>query len=216
LSLLKELDSIISNGSPDRRLRALWHVTDVLIAGNFTEDQIWTFGEVIERLACEIEVAARSKLAAQLAHSPNAPIQTVNKLAFDDSIVVAGPILQHSDRLDVRALLANAKTKSQEHLLAISRRKSIPESVTDVLVKRGDESVARSVAANGGARFSDFGISTLVKKARNDGGLALCVWSRPDIPRQNLVRLFVEASEALKNQLVEADPRRAAHGHSLR
>jgi hypothetical protein len=37
----------------------------------------------------------------------------------------------------------------------------------------------------------------------------LCVWARPDIPRQNLVRLFVDASEAVKNQLVEADPRRA-------
>jgi hypothetical protein len=37
----------------------------------------------------------------------------------------------------------------------------------------------------------------------------LCVWSRPDIPRQNLVKLFVEASEAVKSQLVDADPRRA-------
>ena len=37
----------------------------------------------------------------------------------------------------------------------------------------------------------------------------MCVWSRPDIPRQNLVKLFVDASEEVKNQLVEADPRRA-------
>ena len=43
----------------------------------------------------------------------------------------------------------------------------------------------------------------------DDGDLALCVWSRPDIPRQNLVKLFVDASEAVKNQLIEADPRRA-------
>jgi hypothetical protein len=48
-----------------------------------------------------------------------------------------------------------------------------------------------------------------VTKARDDGDLALSVWSRPDIPRQHLVKLFVEASEAVKSQLAETDPRRA-------
>ena len=130
-------------------------------------------------------------------------------LAFDDAIEVAGPVLLHCERLDANALLENAKTKSQNHLLAISGRKTLVEAVTDVLVERGNQTVVSSTARNSGARFSDFGISSLIKKARDDGDLALCVWSRPDIPRQNLVKLFVEASETLKNQLVEADPRRA-------
>jgi len=69
--------------------------------------------------------------------------------------------------------------------------------------------VVSSTARNGGARFSEFGFSTLVSKACDDGVLALCVWSRPDIPRQNLVKLFVDASQAVRHQLVEADPRRA-------
>src|SRR6202020_3033184 len=81
--------------------------------------------------------------------------------------------------------------------------------VTDVLVDRGNSAVVSSTAHNAGAKFSEFGVSSLVRKARDDGDLALCVWARPDIPRQNLVKLFVDASEAVKNQLVEADPRRA-------
>jgi len=111
-SLLQDLYDAVSRGSAESRLRALWHTTDLLIAGRYTEDQIWTFGEVIERLANEIEVAARVQLAKRLARTDNAPIDVVNKLAFHDSIDVAGPILRYSERLDVRTLVANARTKS--------------------------------------------------------------------------------------------------------
>jgi uncharacterized protein (DUF2336 family) len=76
-------------------------------------------------------------------------------------------------------------------------------------VDRGNRAVVAATAQNAGAKFSDFGVSTLVRKAHDDGDLALCVWSRPDIPRQDLVKLFVDASEVVKNHLVEADPRRA-------
>ena len=89
----------------------------------------------------------------------------VNKLAFDDSIDVAGPILRYSERLDNQVLVANARCKSQQHLFAISRRKSIDEPVTDVLVTRGDQTVVNSVAVNTGARFSDLGFLQLVKRS---------------------------------------------------
>ena len=152
-SLLQELDDAVSRGSPESRLRALWHTTDLLIAGTYTEDQIWTFGELIGRLASEIEVAARTQLAKRLARTDNAPITIINKLAFDNSIDVAGPILRHSERLDVRTLVENVRTKSQSHLMAISKRKSIAVPVTDELVTRGDQEVVSSVATNDGARF---------------------------------------------------------------
>src|SRR5271156_6772945 len=96
-SLLGELEDAISKGTTESRLQALWHTTDVLIAGRYSEDQIWTYGEIIARLAEEIELAARVRLANKLAPSNNAPIKIVRELAFDDSIEVAGPILQKSE-----------------------------------------------------------------------------------------------------------------------
>ena len=133
-SFLHEINEAVLQGSPESRARALWHATDLLIAGRYTEDQIWIFGEVIGRLADEIEVVARAKLAKRLAHTDNAPINVVKKLAFDDSIDVAGPVLQHSERLDAETLVTNIRAKSQPHLLAISKRRSIPIAVTDELV----------------------------------------------------------------------------------
>ena len=125
MSVLQELNDAISKGTPESRLKALWHATDMLIMGRYTESEIWIFGEVIGRLSDEIELAARSQLAKRLARSDKAPVYIINKLAFDDSIDVAGPILRYSERLSNQALVANARSKSQQHLIAISRRRSI-------------------------------------------------------------------------------------------
>src|SRR6267378_3464453 len=123
-SFLRELENAVSRGSAESRLRALWHATD-------TDDDIWVFGEVIGRLADGIELAARAQLSKRLAQTDNASINIVKKFAFDDSIDVAGPMLQHSARLDTKALVLNIRNKSQSHLLAISKRSSLATAVTD-------------------------------------------------------------------------------------
>jgi len=126
-AFLSELDEAVSRGTPESRARALWHTTDLMIAGHYSEDEIWTFGAVIGRLADEIEVAARAKLAKRLAHFDDAPVNVIHKLAFDDSIDVAGPVLKESERLEPYAMVANVCLKSQSHLLAISKRETLVE-----------------------------------------------------------------------------------------
>jgi uncharacterized protein (DUF2336 family) len=211
LNLIDELEAISASKDLSRRAEVLRRVTDLFVlgSGKFTEDQVELFDDVMGKLLKNIESSARARFGSRLARFPDAPPKVIRELAFDDSIEVAGPILSKSERLDENALLENARTKSQDHLLSISSRKLLVEAVTDVLVERGNQTVVSSTARNGGARFSDFGIATLVQKACDDGDLALCVWSRPDIPRHNLIKLFVEASEFVKSKLVEADPRRA-------
>ena len=201
MSVLRELNDAISKGTPESRLKALWHATDMLLMGRYTESEIWIFGEVIGRLSEEIELAARAQLARRLARSDKAPIHMVNKLAFDDSIDVAGPILRYSERLDNQVLVANARCKSQQHLFAISRRKSIDEPVTDVLVTRGDQTVVNSVAVNVGARFSDSGFLQLIKRSENDSILAEHLGRRRDIPRHLFQQLIAKASDDVRKKL---------------
>src|SRR5712672_4667344 len=205
-SFLRDLDDAVSRGTADSRTRALWHATDLLIAGRYSDDEIWTFGEVIGLLADAIEVAARAQLARRMARFDNAPVNIIHKLAFDDSIDVAGPVLQESERLEAYALVANACTKSQTHLLAISKRKSIEETVTDVLVTRGNQEVVNSVASNAGARFSDFGFLHMVKRAEGDSILAEQLGLRRDIPRRVFQQLIAKASEDVKKRLERERP----------
>jgi uncharacterized protein (DUF2336 family) len=205
-SLLDELDDAVLRGSAESRLRALWYATNLLITGTYTDDQIWTFGEVIGRLADAIEVAARAQLAKQLARNDRAPANLVKKLAFDDSIDVAGPILRHSERLDVRTLVANVRTKSQSHLLAISKRNSLAIPVTDELVTRGNREVISSVATNNGARISDFGFLQMINRSENDSILAVQLGLRKDIPRQLFQQLIAKASDDVKRKLARERP----------
>jgi hypothetical protein len=65
-SFLDELEDSISKGSNQVKLRALWHATDLLIAGRYSDEDTWIFGEVIERLARELEVSVRARLSRRI------------------------------------------------------------------------------------------------------------------------------------------------------
>ena len=211
-NLIDQLESVLASKDLSKRADILRRVTDLFIqgSGTFSSDQIELFDDVMGMLVGQIELAARAAFGCRLARVADAPGKVIRTLAFDDAIEVAAPVLQHSARLDDAALVENARTKSQAHLLAISGRSVLVEAVTDILVNRGGQRVIASTAGNQGARFSTSGMSTLVKRAQDNGDLALCVWSRPDIPRRDLMKLFAHASEIVKGKLQAADPQRAA------
>jgi len=208
LPLLDELDSALSSGTIDRRIEILTRVTDLFLNGapRYTEDQVAVFDDVIARLISAIEANARAKLAHRLAPIGNAPANVVHLLAFDDDIEVARPILTHSPRLSDQTLVANASTKSQQHLQAIAQRSSLSEAVTDVLVKRGDREVVHSVVKNRGARFSDAGFRHLVQRSAGDDALATEVGMRSDLPRQHFLMLLERASNAVRLRLANENP----------
>ncbi|MBI5260363.1 MAG: DUF2336 domain-containing protein [Bradyrhizobium sp.] len=208
-SLLTELEETASRGTPESRLRALWHATDLLIAGTYSEEQIWIFGTVIDRLAHEIETVARAKLANKLATSRNAPLQVIERLALDDDIEIAGPVLMHSERVDVRTLIVSARSKGQPHLLAISKRRSVPTAVTNVLIVRGSGEVVGTLAANNGASFSEFGFLKLVQRSEGDSVIAEQLGLRRDIPRHVFQQLIAKASEEVRTKLERERPEMA-------
>jgi uncharacterized protein (DUF2336 family) len=215
VSFLQELEVAVSQGSAESRERALWYVTDLLIVGRYTEDEIWMFGEIIGKLEQDIETATRARLSKRLARSDNAPFEVIKILAFDDAIEVAGPVLRQSGRLDTRTLIANARSKSQDHLLAISKRRSLCEELTDELVVRGNREVARLLAKNNGARFSDSGILHMIKRSESDSILFEQLGHRRDIPRHVFQQLIAKASHNTKKRLERERPEAANQINSL-
>jgi len=209
--LIEQLEDILASKYVSRRVEILERVTDLFVVGSgkFSEEHVDLFDHVMGKLLENVESAARAQFGIRLAALPDAPPKVIRELALDESIAVAGPVLRQSERVDDNMLVETARTKGQGHLLAISGRRALAEAVTDVLVERGDSVVVSSTAKNDGARFSDSGLSTLVEKASGDSDLALSVWLRRDIPRESLVKLFVDASEVVKGQLIAADPQRA-------
>ena len=103
----------------------------------FYDDQRSIFDDVMSRLVKEIDTSAREAFGRRIATIPGAPTHVLRALALDDEISVAQPVLSGAEQLDDEVLVEGARTESQEHLLAISRRSTLVEAVTDVLVERG-------------------------------------------------------------------------------
>src|SRR5215472_10251477 len=120
-SLIPELEDIVQQGSARRREQALRRITALFLEGAnvYNDDHVQLFDDVFNRLIDEIETKARAELSHHLAPVGNAPSQLVSRLARDDDISVAGPVLRQSRRLGESDLVEIAETKRQAHLLAI-------------------------------------------------------------------------------------------------
>ncbi|HEU5017660.1 MAG TPA: DUF2336 domain-containing protein [Pseudolabrys sp.] len=206
-SVIAELEGAFASGSTEKQADILRRITDLFLAGagTYAADQTDLFDGVLYRLTERIETKARAELARRLAPVDEAPPATVRRLAYDESIEVAAPILRQS-RLAESDLLAVARLNGQGRLLAISKRASISEKVSDVLVTRGDRDVVLSISRNSGARFSDAGYGKLVSRSIGDDELATCIGLRKDIPREHFYALISKASEMVFERLVAANP----------
>ena len=216
-SIIAEIEGTFASGSADKQADILRRVTDLFLAGadSYSEDHIDLFDGVISRIAEKIESKARAELAHRLAPAPNAPPMTVRTLAHDESIEVAGPILSLSNRLSDEDLLAIASGNSQDRLLAISKRSTLSEKVSDVLVTHGNRDVVLSVTRNEGARISDAGYTKLVDRSINDEVLAICVSMRKDIPQEHFNTLIAKASEVVFEKLAASNPHAVYEVHKV-
>lgn len=212
-SLIPELDEIVKNGTAERRAEAIERISNLFLQGaaNFETQHVALFDDILVGLVPATEIDTRAELAERLSTLNNAPPTLVKQLARETEIKIAGPILSRSPLLDDPTLVDIARGKGQDHLAAISGRPTLSPSVTDVIVRRGDRDVVRSVAANAGAQFSDNGYSGLIKRATDDGMLALAVGQREDISPASLKQLLTKSVDVVRKRLFDtAKPKQKA------
>lgn len=205
-SLIPELDDIVRRGDPQRRADAVRRISELFLQGaaSFRPDHVDLFDGVLTSLVPHAEIAARADLAERLSTLANAPRGLVGQLAHDDEIAIAGPLLRHSPVIDENMLLEIASMKGQGHLLAMAERDTLSPDLTDVMVARGDRAVVRRAAANAGARFSEGGYSTLIKRAGQDGVLTIRLGQRDDLSSEQLKELLSGSIGVIRRRLVQS------------
>ena len=217
LSIVDEVETAINIGSAEKRLETIKRVTDLFLSsvGNFNSEQIEVFDDVLERLIKTIEIRAIADVSArialaemsmQLAPVAHAPPSVVRRLARHDEISVAGPVLKESARLSTEDLVEIAKTKGEQHLLAISGRWWLKEVVTDALLARRYPTVSRRIVNNPGARVSAGGFAIVVAQAESDPELAIETGIRVDLPSGLRDQLLRNATEAVRSRLLSRAP----------
>jgi uncharacterized protein (DUF2336 family) len=216
-SFIAEIDSAIRLGSAERLVETARRVTELFLssAGSFDEEQIELFDDVLERLIRSIElraiadVSARIALAeisTQLAPVAKAPRSVIRRLASNDEIRIAGPVLQESARLDEEDLVNLAIAKSEQHLLAIAGRWWLKHVVTDALLARRYPSVSKRIVSNPGARVSAKGFALIIGQAESDPELAVSVGVRADLPSPLRRQLLRSATDIVRARLLSRAP----------
>ena len=216
-SIADEVEAAIKAGSADKHLETARRVTDLFLlsADSYGGEQIELFGDVLERLIKTIElraladVSARVALAemsSQLASVKQAPASVIRRLAGNDEISIARPVLTESARLTPEDLVELAQTKGEQHLLAISGRWWLTEIVTDALLARHYPSVSRKLIANPGSRVSVAGYAIVLAQAETDPELAVDTGLRVDLPAESRRQLLHSATEAVRSRLLSRAP----------
>ena len=97
----------------------LRRITTLFLHGSdsFNDDHVRLFDDVFGCLINEIESRARRNCRNRLAPVANAPLAVVRRLAKDEDIMVAGPVLAQSPRLDDTDLVEIASTKRRRIFL---------------------------------------------------------------------------------------------------
>jgi uncharacterized protein (DUF2336 family) len=188
---MQDVEAALERGPPERHAAMLARVTNLLLqrGAELRTGQLGAFDEVLSRLAEANGPMERARLADRVADLAHAPAGLVRRLAFDEDLDVASPVLERSPVLGDDDLLALIGARGPEHLAAIARRRSLPEPVTEALIERGDDRVVRATVANPGAALSNKVCGRMVQRAVSDPMLRRALRARPDLPAGQIARL---------------------------
>ena len=206
LSHLESLARLTMENSAEGRQELLTEVTGLFMQEPeaLNEREVAYFGEIMGSIVGNVESMVRQHLSETVATVGNAPRNLILSLA-NDEIDIAMPVLIGSQVLQDEDLINIVENHSQEHLNAISQRATVSETVTDALVKKGNDQVLGTLAGNDGARFSRDGMEIIVEKAKENEDLNNKLVSRADVPEDLAQDMFWRVSWAMREQILGTD-----------
>jgi uncharacterized protein (DUF2336 family) len=198
------LRNLTAGTTSDQRRELLRQVTDVLTnnARAPSEAELAELDEVLSLAASEYSTQVRTEFARLVAASVTRFCHASEQFAMDD-IEVATPVLRHSRALSEETLLRVVAEKSQAHILAVTKRDSVSERLSEAIVKRGSDEVVSSLLANESARISDSTFESVAKRAETSAVLQAPLVRRQDVPLDLLNGLYLKVEAGLRREIVQ-------------
>lgn len=189
--MLFELSRMPAEMSSDARRQLLNAVTDLFLLDQDPSDVAQEhYGEIALQSLPHLSGEDRKSYADNVATTPTLPHAVAVRLAGDEDADVARLVLSLSPVLTDADLAAIAVSQSQHHLAAIAERTQLSESVTEILVERGDRQVLTTVSGNEGARLSDKGFDKLIERSGGDAEISLNMSARSDMTPDRAQRMM--------------------------
>lgn len=157
---------------------------------------------ILQSVINDIEISIREAVADRLAMRDDVPRDIVARLV-NDTINVAYPVLTKSGLLRDIDLIEVIKLRSEEHMLAITMRQHVSESVSDAIVETGREPVIVSLLKNANAKISANTMEYLVEQSRRVDSFQEPILNRADLQPKLAQRMFLWVSAALRDHIVQ-------------
>jgi len=199
---LAQLISLAQEPSSSKRRELLREVTDLFFATSEHQSarELELFDDVMLDLSREMEAEVRAALSERIADSAHAPAGLVRSLAHDE-ITVAAPVLSRSSVLTDTDLLEVVNKRGQDYLRAVSRRVDLSETVSDVIVERGDDTTLGVLLQNETAVLSRRSVETVVDRAVANPELHAAVVHRHNLPVDLLNEMYFVVEAKLRETI---------------
>jgi uncharacterized protein (DUF2336 family) len=156
--------------------------------------------EILRLMVKDAEVRVREALAHNLKENPRLPHDMAKSLAHDvDSVAL--PVLQFSEVLNDADLIEIVRGQGAIKQIAIAKRPTVSESVSDALVDTGDENVVTNLVSNDGAEISETSLQRVVDDFGDRENIQDAMVHRPKLPITVSERLVTMVSEGMKEEL---------------
>jgi len=192
--------------TPDSEVRRelLREVTDLFFETSSTRTtrESALFDEVLQMVAAEMQDSVLVELSEAFANADDAPMGLMRDLA-NHSFEIAGPVLRNSKVLDEQTLLQIVNYQSQNHIKAVAQRENVSETLSDAIVKFGDDTALDALMRNETAVVSRTSMETAVDRARRNSMLHESVVGRRDIPLDLLNEMYFVVEARLRDQILD-------------
>ncbi|KAF0113861.1 MAG: hypothetical protein FD128_1083 [Hyphomonadaceae bacterium] len=182
-----KLLEIAHETSSERRRELLHEVTDLFFESHATSTpaEQHMFGDLIGKVAFDLNNEVRKELSARFIGGH------------------AAPILQHTKSLTDEDLVKIVQNKGTHYQIAVSKRDEVSEVLSDALVTHGNDDVLTHLLRNEGAQISEITYDKVVTRAEANPDLHGPMVARKAIPPEVLNQLYSMVSGPMRKEILE-------------
>jgi uncharacterized protein (DUF2336 family) len=196
-----DVAALMANPSPETQREIAARVAGMFAAEGFSDSERQAAEDVLRAMLSRTAETVRQALSEHLRMTPILPRDVALALAKDvDSVAL--PILESSPVLNDTDLIEIVKSANEDRQLAIAKRATVSESVSEALVDRGNVRVVTTLVNNGGARIDEKTLHKVVAAFPDDERVQEGLVKRASLPASVIERLITRLSDTMREYLV--------------
>ena len=198
---LERAEEVLSAATPKARTETATAVAKEFASGTLTRREREIATRILGLMARDIEVRVRQAVAQHVKSCPYLPEELARTLA-NDIETVALPIIQYASVLGEADLIAIIASGSVDKQIAVAKRKTVSETVSDALVDAGNAKVVGTLLANRGAEITERSYGKALNRFSGDIRIQELVIERPTLPLATTERLIACVSIELRERVL--------------